>query len=95
MAKTPSFERFPPPHMLRRGIEHYEKFRWVIENYDALWPEGQYAIDLALIALPRRPVAEQVLPAQVRDRGALVLTHLAPDAEVGLGTAARRRRRTA
>jgi hypothetical protein len=41
-----------------------DKFRWVIEQYDALLPEGQAAVDAALLALPRRPVSaeSQLLP---------------------------------
>jgi len=35
-----------------------DKLQWVIQQYDALLPEGQSAIDAALLALPRRPVSE-------------------------------------
>lgn len=34
-----------------------EKFRWVAEQYDALLPAGQAAVDAALVACPRRPVS--------------------------------------
>lgn len=35
-----------------------DKLQWVIQQYDALLPEGQAAVDAALVALPRRPVSE-------------------------------------
>jgi hypothetical protein len=36
-----------------------EKQQWILATYDALRPEGQAAVDLALQALPR-----QALPAR-------------------------------
>jgi hypothetical protein len=32
-----------------------DKLEWVIQQYDALLPDGQAAVDAALVALPRRP----------------------------------------
>jgi hypothetical protein len=35
------------------------KLQWVIEQYEALLPDSQAAIDACLVALPRRPVSER------------------------------------
>ncbi len=43
-----------------------EKGQWVADQYHALQPDGQTAIDLALVAFPRRPVAAT---APLRARG--------------------------
>jgi hypothetical protein len=35
------------------------KLQWVIQQYNALLPAGQAAVDDVLVALPRRPVSER------------------------------------
>jgi hypothetical protein len=44
-----------------------DKHQFLTQHYDALYPEGQAAIDAALVALPHRPVAARpTVPAVKR-----------------------------
>ena len=43
-------------------VDARTKHQWLIDQYDALFPDGQAAVDAALLALPHRPEAAAAVP---------------------------------
>ncbi len=57
-ARSNPLDEFSAERDERPSAETVEKLQWVLQQYDALLPDGQAAVDVVLLALVRRPVSE-------------------------------------
>ena len=56
--RSSPLDEFSAEREERPAAETIEKLQWVMQQYDALLPDGQAAVDAVLVALNRRPVSE-------------------------------------